>query len=275
MKKILFACDGDHFSRSAFDFAENLNRHEKILLKGLFLPSIDYAKFSPFAYAASYERFMPADFFDEEEKIIDQNERRFTELCNKYNVPHSTSKYTGFESLAGLVEETRFSDLLLLDSIKFFSAMDRSQPNLQMSQVLHDTECPALLLPKKYEEPQNLIFAYDGEASCMAAIKQLSMLMPVYSQLPLTVTFVSLPGEEMPNRETVMEYLKCHYENVIVKIVDSENIENFDNWMGVCPSPLMVTGSYSRSGVSRIFRKSFSSPVIATHLFPIFLFHHK
>jgi hypothetical protein len=275
MKKILFACDGNNFSRSAFDFAENLNRKKKILLKGFFLPSIDYSKFSPFVYAASYERFMPAEFFDEEEKIMDRNEIRFNDLCKRYNITSSTYKHTGFESIVGLIDETRFSDILLLDSIKFFAAMDSSQPNSQMTQVLHDMECPALLLPKKYEEPKNIIFAYDGEASCMAAVKELSILMPIYGQLPLTVIFISSSGEEIPNREAVMEYLKCHYDNVVARIVESENMEDFDHWIEAFPNPLMVTGSYSRTGVSRIFKRSFSSSVISDHQFPIFLFHRK
>lgn len=275
MKKLLLACDGDHFPGSAFDFAENLNRTEKILLKGFFMPSIDYSKLSSFAYANSYEGFMPETFFNDEEKIMDESALHFSDLCKECNVIYNTYKHTGFDSLGGLIDETRFSDILLLDGIKFFSAMDTYQPNMQMAQILHDMECPALLLPRRYEEPKNIIFAYDGDASCMAAIKQLSILLPTYTKLPLIVTYVSSSSEEMPNKETVMEYLKCHFENLTVKIVNSENIEDLDNWIEVCPSPLMVTGSYSRSSLSRIFKRSFSSPVIASHLFSIFLFHHK
>lgn len=276
MKKLLFVCDGDHFSHSSFEFAASVNRHENIWLKGLFLPTIDYSRMPSFAYANGFEEFIPPDFYEEEEKTMDKSIMQFENLCKEHHISYSISKHTGFQSLQELLHETRFSDLLLIGSKHFFPAMDSGQPNAEMNQLLHETECPVLLIPEKFGEPKNIILAYDGESSCMAAIKQLSMVMGTYKKLPLTVVFFSPPsGGRPPYEKPLKEYIRCHYKDFTIKVADSENIKDLNTWMTGYQSPLIVTGSYSRSGVSRVFKKSFISTVIANNHFPTFLFHSK
>jgi len=275
MKKILLACGGDHFPQGALEFAAAMNKHEKIWLKGFFLPSMDYSRLPSFAYANDYETgFIPPDFYDQEEKIMNKHITQFQNVCEEHAIAYKVYKHTGFESLQGLIDETRFSDIALVESRHFFSAMDSTQPNAEMNQLLHDTECPVLLLPEKFEMPGNVIFAYDGEDSCMAAIKQFSLLMTGYTGLPLALAYFSSSSEEkLPYDETVTEYIRCHYRDFTIKISDSESAKDLDSWIAEFPNPMIITGSYSRSGLSRVFKKSFISAVIANDQFPVFLFH--
>jgi hypothetical protein len=276
MKKLLFTCDGNHFSHSLFAFAASINKQEKIWLKGVFLPSMDYSRLPAFAYVNSYEGFLPPDFYEQEEKLMDQSIKQFEDLCQEHQISHSTYKHTGFDALQGLLDETRFADGVLVQSKNFFSAMDGGQPNAELNQLLHSTECPVFLIPEMFEEPKNIIFAYDGERSCMAAIKHLGMVMKNYKKLPLTIISFSVPsGERPPYEKLIAEYIGCHYKKFIIKVVDSDGADYLDHWLAEYPSPLIITGSYSRSGLSRTFKKSFISTELNDQKFPIFLFHRK
>jgi hypothetical protein len=273
MKKLLFTCDGDSFSHSAFDFAVTVNKYEKILLKGIFMPSIDYSRLASFAYANSNEGFIPIDFYEQEEKMMDKSITQFESLCRDYNILYSIYKNTAFESLQGLLDETRFSDLILVESKYFFSAMDNVQPNIEMNQLLHNTECPVLLIPEKFKSPENIVFAYYGEASCMSAIKHLHTSLKIYRKLPLTVVFFSsFPEQRPPFEKPLTEYIKCYYNDFVIKVVDSKNSKDLNKWISGYEKPLIVTGSYSRSSLSRVFKKSFISMIITRIQFPIFIF---
>ncbi len=273
MKKILFVCDGDHFSSAVFDYARAINKQEKILLKGFFMPSIDYSRMPSYAYANSYEGLIPPDFYEEEDNMMEQSIAQFEDLCKTNNISYNIYKHTGFESLQGLLDETRFSDIALVGSTHFLSVMDKDQPNMEMVRLLHDTECPVLLVPEKFKEAENILFAYDGEASCMAAFKQFHLLMTQYSTLPFTIVYFSLSGERLPNEDVILEYVKCHYPHFKTKTQDSQSVKNLDEWLAAYSNPVIITGSYSRSSFSRMFRRSFISTVIAHHQFPVFLFH--
>jgi len=275
MKKLLLACDGSHFPSGALEFAVSVNRHEPILLKGVFLPSIDYSRLTSLAYANG-EGFIPEDFYEEEEKTMDKSIMQFENACREHGINYGTLKYTGYESLQSLLDETRFSDMVLIGSEHFFSAMDSDQPNAEMNQLLHDSECPVCLIPEKIRKPENIVFAYDGEGPCMAAIRTFSSLMPNYTHLPLTAVFFSDSTEDkLPNEKNMKEYIKCHYKQFNIKVAAGKSVKDLDQWMSAYKNPLIITGSYSRSGLSRVFKKSFISTAIASHQFPIFLFHGK
>ncbi|HVX01501.1 MAG TPA: universal stress protein [Candidatus Babeliaceae bacterium] len=276
MKKILFTCDGEHFYRSAFKMAASLNNQEKIFLKGIFVPSIDYSIMVSLASADSYEGMMPPELFDQEEKAMDKSIAEFETLCKENGVSYDLYKHTGFESLQVLLDEARFSDLILLGSDHFISVLDRTLPNMEMNQLLHDTECPVLLVPPNFVEPECIVFAYDGGASCMAAAKQFGALMASYTKLPFKAVFFSSSSEgKAPYEAMVIEYLSCHYKDFKLNVSDRISGKNLEKWMAAYNNPLIVTGSYSRGGLSRVFKRSFISDAITNHQNPIFLFHVK
>lgn len=277
MKKVLIVYTGDNFPEGIFEYAHAINREEEILLKGFFLPTIDYSRLSSFAYANAYESGMvPVDFFEDEEKGMDKSIALFERACKKNNIMYKVYKQTGFEALQGLLNETRFSDLCLAGSEHFLAGLDNSQPNMEMSRFLYATECPVLLVPKKFHAPKELIFAYDGGASCMVALKQFSMLMTKYSsRLPLTVVHFASPGEDTPNSLTVAEYIGCHFHEFTIKALGHKKDKNLDEWLLESSNPWLITGAFSRSGLSRVFKKSFVTDTINRHKIPLFIFHSK
>lgn len=276
MKKILFVCNGDNFSESAFEYARSLHEEEGILLKGFFLPTIDYSGVSSFAYANAYESgMMLSEYLKEESEAMDKSIAQFEGYCQKNNILHKVYKHTGFEALQSLLIETRFSDMCIVGSEHFMAGLSHEQPNTEMSEFLHGTECPVLLTPETFKEPKEIIFAYDGGDACMAAIKQFSRLMKKYSRLPLTVAHFVSSGENIPGAMTATEYIACHFPGFTIKVINRSKTEDLDAWLSEFSDPLLITGAYSRSGISRFFRKSFARGVIAEHKIPLFIFHSK
>lgn len=276
MKKILFICNGEKFSESAFEYAKSLNEEEGILLKGFFLPTIDYSAVSSFAYANAYESgMMLSEYIEDESEAMDRSITQFEVLCKKNNIQYKVYKHNGFEALQSLLDETRFSDLCILSSEHFLAGLDNSQPNMEMSEFLHRTECPVLLTPEKYIAPGEILFAYDGGDACMAAIKQFCRLMRKYSHLPLSVVHFGSSGDSWPSALTATEYINCHFSVFTVKVINRSKIDDMETWLSEYSNPLLVTGAYSRSGISRFFKKSFAKGIIAEHNIPLFIFHSK
>jgi hypothetical protein len=48
---------------------------------------------------------------------------------------------------------------------------------------------------------------------------------------------------------------------------------DFKLWLEEHPASYLVTGAFSRSTFSQLFKKSFASSVIANHRMPVFISH--
>ena len=120
MKKIIIPFDGGHFSEGAFKLASILNETNPVLLTGVFLPEVDFAKifFFPTAFAAPV--YIPgAEEF--EEKTIERNIKVFKELCQKNNIKYNIHKDLYDTSIAMLTKESRFADLMIIGSEVFYT----------------------------------------------------------------------------------------------------------------------------------------------------------
>ena len=71
MKKVLHAFVGSNFSEGAFEFALQMNKTQRILLTGVFLPQIDYANLWSYANATA-PVFVP---------LVEDNAERSRELA--------------------------------------------------------------------------------------------------------------------------------------------------------------------------------------------------
>ena len=83
MKKIIIPFDGGHFSKGAFSFASSLHEMKPILLTGIFLPEVDYARFFFFPTAFAAPAYIPVlEDFNEED--VESNAKQFAQLCKKF-----------------------------------------------------------------------------------------------------------------------------------------------------------------------------------------------
>jgi nucleotide-binding universal stress UspA family protein len=273
MRKILLVFDGINFSEGAFEFARRLNEKNKILVAGVFVPQVDLANLWSYAAAASGAITIPL-IEDEEAMEIEKNIKRFKALCEKNKMEYSVHQDFYDFALPELKHESRFADLIIIGSEKFYANIGVNGPNDYVKDALHDAECPVLVVPEKFYFPDSNILSYDGSESSVFAIKQFAYLFPEFVQNPTLLVYAkNEEGEEIPNMENAEEFAAMHFPDLTIMKLHFDPKEYFAAWTDVKKNSILVSGSFGRSSLSRVFKKSFIKDVIKDHKLPIFITH--
>jgi nucleotide-binding universal stress UspA family protein len=273
MKKILLAFDGTTFSEGAFAFAKWMNEKEKILLTGAFLPQVALANlWSMSGGAMNGPVYIP---LVEEEDVaqIAHNMTRFKDLCEENGIAFTIHKdFNGF-AVQELVAESRFADMLILSSEKFYESSGQAIDFLE--DALHGVECPVIVVPEQFDLPTNIILAYDGEQSSVFAAKQFTWLFPDLCKLPSLLAYAGKDDNgHMPAEKNMEEWAGTHFSELTMAKLDEDGRKYFTDWFRDKKNTLLVTGSFGRSAISRVLRKSFTSDIIALHSTPVFIAHN-
>ncbi len=273
MRKILLAFDGMNFSRGAFEFARRMNQHTKILAAGVFLPQIDYASIWSYPGAAMSPVYIP---FTENEDIvaIEKNIARFELLCQKNDIEYRVHKDFAEFALPALVKETRFADLLVLGSEYFYKNLGIGELNESVKGILHDAECPVLVVPEKFEFPESNILAYNGSGDSVFAIKQFAYLFPeLCGNQTLLVCAKKDASKELPDEACIEELAARHFPDLSLLKLQINPKKFFESWMSGKKGSILISGAFNRSIFSLMFRKSFVTDIIKEHKMPVFIAH--
>jgi nucleotide-binding universal stress UspA family protein len=272
MKKIILAFDSTNFSEGAFEFARQLNLLHPILLSGIFLPQAAISNLWSYADVGGgplVPLVEPADA-----TIIKKNIAHFEQLCQQNNIEYRVHKDYFDMVLPQLKKESRYADLLILGSEVFYETIGAHLPNQYLEDAIHDVRCAVLLVPEKYEFPQSIILAYDGSEESVFAIKQFAYLFPELSQKEAVLVYASEKKEEdFPDKVQIEELVASHFSNLTLTKLAINPAKHFCTWVSDKKSALLVSGSYGRSGLSQLFKKSFVKEVIAAHRVPVFIAH--
>lgn len=273
MRKILLVFDGINFSEGAFEFARRLNEKNQILVAGVFMPQVDFANLWSYAGAASGAITIPL-IEDEESKEIEENIERFRQLCKKNKIEYRVHKDFYAFALPELKRESRFADLIIIGSEKFYTNIGVNGPNDYIKDALHDAECPVLVVPEKFNFPESNILSYDGSESSVFAMKQFAYLFPEFVKNPTLLVYAKNEREEeIPNVEYIEELAARHFPDLTIVKLHLDPKENFAAWISEKKNAILVSGSFGRSSLSRVFKKSFIKDVIKDHRLPIFIVH--
>ena len=271
MKKIIIPFEGASFSRGAISFAAMLRKDSPILLAGIFLPKVDYARFFFFPSAFAAPAYIPVHE-DVEETAIEKNINDFKTVCEKNNVAYRVHKDLYDSAIPQLTKETRFADLMIIGSEVFYT-VGSDGPLEYLKDALHNTECPVVIVPEKFELPSQIILAYDGSASSVFAIKQFINLFPSLCVLPATLVYAGDEKHDIPEKFLIEELLSCHFKKLTISKIGEDQKKHFYNWLAEQSDPLLVSGSFSRSGISELFNKGSVIDAIRQHKTPIFIAH--
>jgi len=273
MRKVVLPFDGMNFSRGAFEFARRMNEHAKILATGVFLPQIDYANIWSYPGAAMLPVYIPVTE-NEDMVAIENNIRRFESLCQENDIEYRIHKdFTEF-ALPALVQETRFSDLLILGSEYFYNNLGIGEPNESMKGILHDAECPVLVVPEKFEYPQSNILAYNGSQDSVFAIKQFAYLFPeLCGNETLLIYAKDDASKELPDEVYIEELASRHFPDLSLLKLKIDSKKFVETWMAGEKASILISGAFNRSIFSLMFRKSFVTDIIKDHKIPVFNAH--
>ncbi len=273
MKKVLIAFDGVHFSEGAFEFARRLNELSPVLLTGVFLPQSIVTGMWSYADAMAGPAIIPM-YADEQAMIVEKNAERFSRLCINNGIDFRVHKDNFDFALPELKKETRFADLVIIGSEKFYEDLGTDQPNDYLKQALHHVECPVLLVPEKFDFPQSFILSYDGSEESVYAIKQFAYLFPELTREKVLLVYANEDAEEdFPDKIQIEELAARHFSDLTLYKLDFSPKKYFAAWIGEEKSSMLVCGSYSRGGLSEVLKKSFVQEVIGNHRLPVFIAH--
>lgn len=272
MRKILLAFDGTHYSKGAFDFARRINEDEPILLTGAFLPQVDFANSWSYANGGGTVYIPLLESFDAD--AVAANIARFEEDCVRHNIEHRVHKDFSSFALPELQKESRYADLMILGSQRFYENLGIESPNEYLRDALHDAECPVIVAPEQFDYPESVVLAYDGSRSSVYAIKQFAYLFPELCKTRSILVYAEhKAGKGIPDEDYIKELAARHFSDLTFYELEIHPREHFPTWISNLTRPILVSGAFGRSGFSQIFKRSFASDVISDNLFPVFIAH--
>lgn len=273
MKKVIISLDGQHFPKGAFEFVKRINLENKILLAGVFLSPVDYSKLLAYTGLEGITIMPEWLVKNEDDVLVNKNIRLFEEACVAEGIEFRIHKDVDLMAISSLIEESRFADVLLISSELFYANVSKQQPNFYLEEVLKRAECPVMLIPENYVEPEQVVLAYDGNESSVFAIKQFAYLFPELAKKETVLLSIIQHEDELPEYSLVTELVSRHYPGLKLQTLHLKQKKDFATWLSERPNSVVVMGAYSRSGISQLFKKSFANDVIHDITMPIFISH--
>jgi len=279
MNKVIAALDGLNLSESTLDYAVYLSKHFEAHIVATFLEEILYHKKLEKDQWANYES---TDW--DQMQVVTQTEektrsasvrllqRKFDSEGVRYNI--RTDKPVAIQSL---IAKSHFADMLLIDGDETFSSWDTSKPSRFMRNLLADSDCPLMIVPREFKPIEKFVFCYDGSPSSVFAIRQFTYLFPQSADHQVEIMMVTdeKHTNHFPNHNLLKELLKRKYTVVLQSIIKSD--ETIDGMLEYLQtekkSCMVILGAYQRSSFSRWLHQSVADSLIASLDLPLFIAH--
>jgi len=279
MEKVLLVIDASQIDTNTLDFACHIANLAHSKLTGIFLENVQEKIFAaaPYMYGDTFSQFAvekPVPNLEELKKQYDENIRAFKERCAKNNTGCSVYRDRGVP-INEVIHESRFADLLILDAKTSFDRQNKSAPTDFAKKVLATAECPVIIAPEHFNTVEEILFAYDGSASSVFAIKQFTYLFPGLDEKTVTLLQVN-EGEHsrVEDRLKIAEWLKSHFSAINIMTLNGTVKNALFGYLVDKKNTIVVMGAYGRSSVSQFFKGSSADPIIKAVNLPVFIAHH-
>ncbi len=274
MKKILLAFDGKNFSKGALDFVRTLNEKAPVLVIGAFLPQVNYESLWSNSGGGMVGTLAIPVLEGETSEVVQKSIEHFESYCSRNHIEYRVHKDFYDFALPELKKEARFADLLVLSSETFYGNMDTVEPDIYLKELLHNLECPVVIVPEKFDFPASNILSYDGSESSVYAIKQFAYLFPELCDNATILVYVrEKSDEEFPEENNIEELTARHFSDLTLTRLEADADRYFSPWLMQHSKSILISGAFGRSALSRLFRKSFVSEIISDHKLPVFIAH--
>lgn len=264
MEKILLAMDANKPDKNALEFACYLARLTKSKLTGVFLENMVLAGTAPTGHLTETTS----------KDWIENNSRWFNEKCINEETRHEFHSDHGIP-VKELVAESRYADLIVVDSETSFNKIYEGSPTKFVKEFLHESECPVVIAPEGFDGIDEIVLAYDGSSSSVFAIKQFTYLFPQLANKKISIVQVSNDGrwkEEEKDKFTC--WLKNHYADLHFIALKGETDTALFDFLLRRKNIFLVMGAYGRSDVSQLLKHSRAELIIKAITQPIFIAHH-
>ena len=278
MERILLAIDAINPDKGALEFACYLGKLTKSKITGVFLENI-VDRDQP-ASGTSHEKTDP-DFHPESQPVgyvtkidlIEKNILLFKERCVKEEAMHNVHRDRGMPA-GEVIAESRFADVLVVDSETSFKKHYEGSPTEFVKTVLKKAECPVIIAPESFEEVDEIVFAYNNTPSSVFALKLFTYLFPQFHDKKITILQANETGYwQDPDKYHFTEWLKEHYIHSGFEAVKGDADTVLLDCLLKRKNIFLVMGAYGRNTVSTLFKHSSADLLIRTITAPIFIAH--
>jgi hypothetical protein len=205
---------------------------------------------------------------------VDDNGKSVGEACMNRNVNYSIRRNYKI-SASDIIQESRFTDLIIISPETSMSEKNEGSPTRFVKDILTAAECPVLLSPYSFDGISEIAFPYDGSEDAVFAIKQFTHLFPALNTKPVNLIHIDQNGgQSLPKTDKLMVLLTAHYSNIrFIHLTGDPGNELFNFLLGK-KEMFVVMGSFGRSALSNIFRRSTAALSLQTIDLPFFIAHN-
>jgi len=266
MEKILLAIDALNPDKNSLEFACFLARLTKSKMTGIFLENTPLEETAILDKAGETSKSGVTG-------LIEKNINWVNEKCISEETKHELRTDRGIP-LRELVSESRYADVIIVDSETSFNKPYEGIPTRFVKDFLNHAECPVVIAPESFEGIDKIVLAYDGSPSSVFAIKQFSYLFPQLSDKEISIVQVSENGKwNEKEKDKLSEWLKVHYYHFDFISLKGEADTALFDFLWKRKNVFLVMGAFGRGSISQFFKKSRAELIIKTITQPIFIAH--
>jgi nucleotide-binding universal stress UspA family protein len=277
MEKILLAMDALHINPQTIEFSCYVARLTGSRLTGVFLEDLlSEPVFGAIQEVAQMQTTAvgEAQPMGTKGEITDANIQLFKKACESRGVVANIHRDRGIP-LDEVIRESRFADLVVVDAETSFTRQRGPLPGKFVKDVLQEAECPVIVAPYTFHAIDEVIFAYNGSASSVWAIKQFTYLFPELKQKKAMIVDVKEKNDGAIEEQYKMkEWLRQHYGNIEVKILTGDASDELFGYLIDKKNAIVVIGAYGRGWLSRLLKPSQARIIVKTVNLPLFITHH-
>jgi nucleotide-binding universal stress UspA family protein len=277
MKQITALFDGFAFSHSTSAYAIELALLSKAHLTGLFLDDFTYTgfKMSDLITGEGISDQRLTELIAKDKADRDQAVKTFEQECRKAGVSYSIHR-PSYIALQEALKESVYTDLLIVDKKEAFTKERENMPSDFIRDLLSGTQCPVIVVPKKFKAVDKIVLLYDGEPSSVYASKLFVYLFPFLGQMDTHVLTIKKTGKtlELPDAKRMKEFIRRYYPKAQYKVLKGDAEQEITAFLKTRKqNELIVLGAYRRSTVSRWFRHSMADVLMNDLNVPLFIAH--
>lgn len=179
--------------------------------------------------------------------------------------------------VAKTLSESRFADFIIMDPEFRLLPGHVGAPSPIVRDILLHAECPVLLSPKEFAGVNEVVFCYDESASSVFAIKQFTLLFPVFKNRHAVLLQVNSDAEKEPGTDghkRMMTWMNMHYSSLSRQVLKGNARDELFAYFFLQTKKIVILGAYGRGIVSNLFRKSHADALIRMVDLPLFIAHH-
>ncbi len=283
MNKIVLLIDALNFKPQSLDFAAYIAKLGKSKIVGLFaeeqkfdtLPSIKSIGGQVFVE----EIIQDTGEHKKQEESVRKNTELFMAWCQQKEIP-AIVHHIKTDISDSVIAETRYADLLIADPSISFNG-DNKVPSEFVMELLGKVECPTLISPEYFEQPEEVVFAFDGSKSSAFAIRQFYYQLPGLAEKQIIVLHINEDGadseEDNPEDTKFKEWIEMHFSKIsYVKLSGNAREALFGYFLQQRDpqNKLLVMGSFGRNMISSFFKPRTAELILKAVDVPMFIAHY-